>query len=111
MSHSPIEYLRHILDETTFLGQTSQGLTQDEFTRDPTLRRAFVRSPEIIGEAVKNLPDTFRRAHPDVDWRSIAGMRDRLIHGYFDVDYPLVWNIVNTKIPQLQSQVRQILGE
>ncbi len=67
MSFEPREYLRHILVETEFLIEYSQGLTFDRFDADETLRRAFVRSLEVIGEAVKKLPMGFRAQHPEVD--------------------------------------------
>ncbi len=73
-------------------------------------QRAFVRSLEIIGEAVKKLPAEFRELHPEVEWREIAKMRDRLIHGYFSVDYSLVWQVVQTKVPQLREHVSRILS-
>ena len=79
----PRDYLRHILVEVEYLLDQSQGLSSERFEADDTLRRAFVRSLEVIGEAVKNLPEEFRAAHSEVEWRPIARMRDRLIHGYF----------------------------
>jgi len=63
MSHSPLEYLRHILDEMAYLSNQAQGLSKDDFLRDETLKRAFVRSLEIIGEAAKNLPADFRQKY------------------------------------------------
>jgi uncharacterized protein with HEPN domain len=90
MSFEPRDYLRHILVEVEYLLDQSRTLTYERFAADETLRRAFVRSLEVIGEAVKNLPDEFRASHPEIEWRLIAQMRDRLIHGYLGVDYQLV---------------------
>ena len=108
MSFEPRDYLRHILIEVEYLLNQSQSLTYDHFEADETLRRAFVRSLEIIGEAVKNLPEGFRVAHPEVEWRPIAQMRDRLIHGYFGVDYQLVWDVVCEKLPGLKRSIQGI---
>lgn len=110
MSASALEYLRHILDETEYLMSRSKGLTKEEFVRDDTLKRAFVRSLEIIGEAVKQIPSDFRQKYSHLDWRAIAGMRDRLIHAYFGVDYDIVWDVVSNKVPVLHQEIRQILG-
>lgn len=109
MSRSETEYLRHILDEALYLAETSEGLSEERFQNDETLKRAFVRSLEIIGEATKNLSDDLRARHPDVEWRAMAGMRDRLIHGYFGVDYEIVWDVVERKIPELIRAVEAIL--
>ena len=68
-----------------------------------------MRSLEIIGEATKKLPDEFWAKHPDVQWRAMAGTRDRLIHGYFGVDYDLVWDVVQTKVPALKREIERIL--
>ena len=72
MSFEPRDYLRHIQVEAEYLIGRSAGLTFDEFLADETLRRAFVRSIEIIGEAAKKVPDDFRAAHPTVEWRAMA---------------------------------------
>lgn len=105
----PRDYLRHILDEVDYLIHTSDDLTLDEFLADGTLRRAFVRSLEVVGEAANQVPDPFRVQHPDLEWRLMTDMRNRLIHGYFGVDYELVWDVVQNRIPQLRSQVLSIL--
>ncbi|HEX8361412.1 MAG TPA: HepT-like ribonuclease domain-containing protein [Longimicrobium sp.] len=65
----------------------------------------------MIGEATKNLPESFRAAHPEIEWRSMARMRDRLIHGYFGVDHELVWEVIQTKVPALHERLEQILTE
>ena len=87
MSRSEIEHLRHIRDEARYLEEASQEVSWEEFAEDETLKRAFVRSIEVIGEATKNLSTEIRTRHSDVEWRAMAGMRDQLIHGYFGVDY------------------------
>jgi len=109
MSLSAIEYLRHILDETEFLMDRAQGLTRDQFMRDATLKRAFVRSLEVIGEASKQIPDEFKQRYPHLEWRAMAGMRDRLIHGYFGVDCEIVWDVVTNKIPLLHQAIKRIV--
>ena len=85
------------------------GLSKEQFVSDDTLKRAFVRSLEIIGEATKKIPADMKEKYPVVEWRSMAGMRDRLIHNYFGVDYDLIWDVVKTKIPPLRKAIEGIL--
>lgn len=103
-------YLHHILDETKYLLGVSAGVDFDAFLVDETLKRAVVRSLEIIGEAVKNLPDEFKEAHPRVEWRKMAATRNRLIHGYFSVDFEIVWDVVINKIPLLHEEIEKLLS-
>jgi uncharacterized protein with HEPN domain len=110
MSRSTIDVLRHTLEECEYLLAQSQQIDMDSFLSDATLRRAFVRSIEIKGEAAKAVPQPFRDKNPAVPWQAIAGMRDRLIHGYFAVDYEIVWDVVQNKVPPLREQLESILA-
>ncbi len=111
MSRSETEYLRHIQDEVRYLAEASHEVSWDEFSDDETLKRAFARSIEVIGEATKNLSAEIRDRHPDVEWRAMAGMRDQLIHGYFGVDYEIVWEVATEKAPELAEQIHIILEQ
>lgn len=111
MSRSETEYLRHIQDEARYLAEASREVSWNEFSGDETLKRAFVRSIEVIGEATKNLSTEIRNRHSDVEWRAMAGMRDQLIHGYFGVDYEIVWEVATEKAPELREAIGAILEE
>ncbi len=102
-------YLEHILDEADYLMRSSAGMEYSVFIEDETLKRSFVRSLEVIGEAVKNLPRDFKEAHGEVEWKKVAGMRDILIHHYFGVDYKMVWDVVMNQVPDLKEKIKKAL--
>ena len=107
---SSTSFLHHILDETRFLINNLNSINLDQFLRDPVLQRAAIRSLEIIGEAVKNIPTELQEKYTNVEWRQMAAPRNPLIHGYFSVDFELVWDIIEHKIPDLQKQIEEILN-
>ncbi len=109
MSRFEIEYLRHIREEAEYLAQIGRSVEKERFIKDETLKRAAVRSIEIIGEATKQLSDALRERYSEVQWRSMARMRDRLIHGYFSVDYAIIWDVVRNEAAKLQSDIEKIL--
>lgn len=109
MSLSHKELLFHIKDEVDYLMNNSLDLEFDDFVSNDTLVRAYARSLEIIGEATKKLPKKFKDEHPEIEWKGMAGMRDKLIHDYFGVDYELVWDIIENKIPELKKHLERLL--
>ena len=84
-------------------------MTKEVFLKDEKTQRAFARSIEIIGEAVKNISNDVIIKYKEVPWRSIAGMRDKLIHGYFSVDYEIVWDVAKNIIPEFKYQLIKIM--
>ncbi|PJZ78967.1 HepT-like ribonuclease domain-containing protein [Leptospira neocaledonica] len=100
-----IEYLNHIKDEIDFLNLKSKTLNRNDFLSDETTKRAFVRSIEIIGEAATKISDPFKNKYPEIEWKKLSATRNRLIHGYFVVDYEIVWDLVTNKIPTLEIQI------
>ena len=110
MYKEPVEYLKHIRDESLYIiSVTSKGISKEEFLNDETLKRAVVRSLEIIGEAPKKIPADFKIKWNNVTWKEMAGMRDRLIHDYMGVNYSIVWDVIINKIPELCVQVVNVI--
>lgn len=109
MFASNLELLHHMQDEIIFVLKSTAGKEKDEVINDPILCRAVVRSLEIIGEAATKVSDEFKAAYPYIEWKKMGGTRNRLIHDYFGVDYDIVWNIITTKLPDLQEHLVDIL--
>ena len=107
----PTDYLRDILDNATKVEVFTTGIDFDAFLADEMRAYATIRALEIIGEAVKQVPLSLREKHPEIPWRQIARMRDKLIHQYFGVKLGVVWKTVTEDISPLKKAVEQILIE
>jgi len=105
------DYLEDILNTIDKAENFIEGMTYEEFIKDDKTVFAVIRALEIIGEAVKNIPDDVRKSYPEIPWRDIAGMRDKVIHGYFGVRLDIVWNTVKEELPSLKPTFEKILKE
>ena len=101
--------VRHILDEAGEASKYAEGISFEEFVEDGKTVRAVIRAIEVIGEAASKISMEFRKDHPDVPWQKIIGMRNRLIHVYFDIDYHIVWQTVKENLPHLIEGLESIL--
>jgi uncharacterized protein with HEPN domain len=107
-----IAYLNHILDAITHIGNFSSGISSADELRDHPLQRAGIeRMLTVIGEAAKNVSPATKKRYLGVPWKATAGMRDKLIHHYFGVDYEAVWKTVTADLPMLKEQIRSITAE
>ena len=102
-------YLKHILDAISDIEKFMQGVSEEEFFGNREKQYAVLRALEIIGEATKNLSSELKTKSAGIDWKNIAGMRDKLIHAYFGVNLPLVWETVKKDLPKLKKQAQEIL--
>ena len=104
-------YLKDILAAMESIEVFVEGMDLEAFRTDDKTASAVIRKFEIIGEASKQIPEEIRRSDPDIPWKEMAGMRDRLIHFYFGVDYQLVWTTIKERLPQAKLQIQRILQD
>ncbi len=109
MSRSMRLYLEDILTSCAKVKRYTQGMTFEDFQRDERTYDAVVRNLQIVGEAVKNIPQEMRAKYPEVEWRKIAGLRDILAHAYFSIEDEIVWDVVESKISPLLEVVEVII--
>ena len=102
--------LRHILDAAREALAFVEGRSRADLEANHMLSLALVRLLEIIGEAARGVSESVRQANPEVDWNKMTGMRDRLIHGYFDINLDIVWETVTQDLPMLISRVKRIVS-
>ncbi len=101
-------FIEDILESIKDIESFSKGLTKGKFIEDKLRQNAIIRSLEIMGEAVKNIPDSFREKYPKVPWKKIAGFRDVLSHAYFGVSIERVWNIIENDLLNLKKEIEDL---
>lgn len=106
-----IDYLRDILDASEKAAEFTAGLSFDDFMAEPKTAFATIRALEIVGEAAKRIPADFRAQHPQLPWREMAGMRDKLTHEYFGINLQVVWKTLQQDLPLLRPLIAQVLAE
>lgn len=108
---SPVLYLSEILASMEKIERYTAGISYEEFIHSELIRDAVERNPGKIGEAAAAIPQTIRNRHPDIPWRTIVGLRNKVIHHYFAVDQDVIWQIVTENIPSTKGRIAEILKE
>jgi len=111
MHRSVLLYLDDILEAIANIEEDTVGITLDEFVTDRRRRDAVIRNFQVIGEAIKNLPEELKERHPKTDWKRIAGFRDVLTHVYFGIKPTILWDNAINKLPDLKKEIRHILKD
>jgi uncharacterized protein with HEPN domain len=104
-------YIKDLLENIKHAETFTENVTYEEFIKDKKTSYAVVRCIEIIGEAAKNIPDDVRESYPDIPWKKMAGMRDKISHFYFGIDMKKVWLAVKRDIPKIKPQIKKILKD
>jgi uncharacterized protein with HEPN domain len=106
-----MESLSDIKEAVRRIGLYIEEMEYEEFLQDTKTQDAVVRNLEILGEATKNISAGLKEGSPQIPWKKLAGVRDRLIHHYFGVNYDIVWVITKKELPEIISQVEEILDK
>ena len=104
-------YIEDVLESFDKILRYTENLTEKEFEANDEKQDAVIRRIEIVGEAIKSVPDDIRLQYPRVPWRAMAGMRDILIHQYFGVSIANVWKVVTSDIPKLKEEIEKVKTE
>ncbi len=105
------DYVTDILTSIQEVEDFTRGMDYEDFAGDKKTVNAVVRSLEIMGEAAKRVPETIRQRYPDVPWKRMTGMRDKLIHEYSGVDLEIVWGVVKSELPPVKPLIEQIFED
>ncbi len=109
MRRTQLQYLEDILESIGNIEEDIAGITIEEFSKDRRRRDAVIRNFQVIGEAIKKLPDELKARYPGTDWKKVAGFRDVLTHGYFNIKDTILWDNATAKLPGLKNEIREIL--
>jgi uncharacterized protein with HEPN domain len=104
-------FVKDILDAINNIEDFVGNMNYGEFMEDDKTSTAVVKKIEIIGEAIKNIPGDVRVKYNAIPWKDIVGMRNKITHNYFRIDYEIVWNVVKEKLPALKIQIEQVLKD
>jgi uncharacterized protein with HEPN domain len=111
MKKDNLIYIHHIHDCISKIDTYTENISRDDFLNNSLIHDAVIRNFEIIGEATKKLSDDFRAKYSGIEWKKIAGMRDKLIHDYIGVDLWAVWAVVTDVIPGFKKQIQEIIDK
>lgn len=104
-------FLKDIFSAIDSIEKFIEGMNYEELIQDDKTSSAVIKKFEIIGEATKHLPEWLTKKYPEIPWKSMAGMRDRLTHAYFGIDYKLVWDAIKIELPNLKPKIKEILAQ
>src|SRR3989344_3857136 len=111
MIKDSLVFIEHMLESIKLIQAFSRHLTKEKLAKNELRQSAILRELEVIGEAVKNLPEEFINKYPNMEWKKIAGLRDKLIHHYFGIDFDIIWEVIEEDLPPLKKNLEDILNK